>query len=245
MKFVFWLSLLFGILINRQIELNVVHKTPVSLDDPIGQGYGNPSTFDVLYITPGGSKLFTETFTLNEKQLFGGSYHRGWLLPSDKPIDLDLYLFYDGQDESKIRPFLSSKLITPKNLSSSPLSSALAPAAVASSANDSQSHHHHQQQHVSKSTLTLYFTPEHNCEDFMRTNYRPFEIVERIASNMYKAQLTQILLPFSETPLYICMQQFDVDENIHDQFRLLIFFLFLITVFSQFDFIDTILKRIF
>lgn len=53
----------------------------------------------------------------------------------------------------------------------------------------------------------------------MRTNYRPFEIVERVASNMYKAQLTQIQLPYSERPLYICMQQFDLDDNIHDQFR--------------------------
>lgn len=215
-KFAYLVTLWLFILVNHQYEQNVVHKTPLAVNDPSEQTYGNPSTFDVLYITPGGSKLLTETLTLNQKQLFGSSYYRGWLLPSDQPIDLDLYLFYDGQDESKIRPFLNSKLINQKNSSFSSVSSV--PASL--STNESITHHHHPQQPLlTKSTLTLYFTPEHNCEDFMRTNYRPFEIVERIASNMYKAQLSQITLPFSERPLYICMQQFDSDDNIHDQFR--------------------------
>lgn len=214
MKYAFWFSFLMGVIVNHHIELNVIYKAPIMASEPSGQQFGNPSTFDVLYITPGGSKLLSDTFTLNQKQLFGGSYYRGWLLPSDQPIDLDLYLFYDGQDESKIRPFLSATLITQKNLSS-----LLGPAVVLSGLSTNESHAYHHQQHLTKSTLTLYFTPEHNCEDFMRTNYRPFEIVERIASNMYKAQLTHIQLPYSERPLYICMQQFDLDDNIHDQFR--------------------------
>jgi metal transporter CNNM len=72
---------------------------------------------------------------------------------------------------------------------------------------------------VKPGTLTLYFTPENDCADFMKYNYRPFEIVEKIESHMYKAKLSGIVLQYSEKPLYICMQQFDLDENIHDQFR--------------------------
>lgn len=160
------------------------------------------STLDVLYITPG-DQLANDVFTLNSKHTFGNNHDRGWLLPADKPFDLFLYIYHEGL-ESKIRPFLSQTYATSKNASKTNDSSALsAPMGYS----------------TSKATLTLYFTSEDHCGDFMRYNYRPFEIVEKVASNMYKAKLSQVVIQYSDKPLFICMQQIDPDDNIHDKNR--------------------------
>lgn len=150
------------------------------------------STLGVLYLEP---EILDDVLTLNEKHTIGNEYNKGWILPSDEPLSLYLYLYYDGLDETKMRPFLKPGILSPNS-------------SVTESGNTAAS-----------ASLYLFFTPEDHCKDYLNRNYWQFEIVERITANMYKAKLNSITLPHSHKPLYICMQQFDSDENIHDQFR--------------------------
>lgn len=140
------------------------------------------STFDILYITPENQD---EVLSLNQKHTIGGGYDQGWILPQGEQITLNLYIYYDGIDESKVMQFFSK---------------------------DSEPNQ-------ASPRLYLFFTSELNCDDYLSRNYWQLEIVERIGTNTYRAQLKNIQLPYSSKPLYICLQQFDPDDDIHDQTR--------------------------
>jgi hypothetical protein len=172
--------------------------------------YSNvPSTLNVLHIEPG--NLNSDVHTLNEKSTLGNHYKKGWILPSMQPLTLTLYLYYDTADESKIRPFIKSGVFndsqTALNLAGSNATGAVQPKTS--------------QQLLQ--ALYLFFTPEKNCLDYLTRNSWPVEIVERTAPNMYKAQLKSLSLPYSDEPLHICMQQFDIDDNILDANRFELF----------------------
>jgi metal transporter CNNM len=66
------------------------------------------------------------------------------------------------------------------------------------------------------STLYMFFTPRPDCSDLLSRNNWPLEIVDHIAPRMYKAKLNNVVLPYSETPLYMCVQQFDTSDSEHD-----------------------------
>lgn len=203
-----FLATIFSQFLIHPINLNVVQKT--SPIDVLFESSKNArsarsninsrvqNTLDLLYISP--EQLLSDVFTLNQKHLLSSSYYQGWLLPSEVPIDLDLYIFYEGQYEAKIRPFYSSK--------------------VAKSNGTLNETNEIEPQSGNKATLMLFFTTYDNClHDYLNTNRWPFEIVEQIASNMYKAKVSNCKLPYSDLPLHVCLQQIDGDENIHDNFR--------------------------
>ncbi|RMZ96978.1 hypothetical protein BpHYR1_043797, partial [Brachionus plicatilis] len=60
------------------------------------------STFDILYIVPEKSDT---VLSLNQKHTIGGGYDQGWILPQGELITLNLYMYYDGIDESKVMQF--------------------------------------------------------------------------------------------------------------------------------------------
>ena len=180
--------------------------------------YSNaPSTLNVLYIEP--STVNSDVHTLNEKSTLGSHVKKGWILPSSEPLTLTLFLYYDSADETRIRPFIKSAVFNDTAAQQSALlpanSAALAPGSVVNKASSSF-----------LQALYLFFTPEKNCLDYLKRNSWPVEIVERTAPNMFRAKLSGLSLPYSEDPLHICMQQFDVDDNIMDQHRLASTFLF-------------------
>ena len=102
------------------ISAGCVNATAINTDDPGFSTYLNKnssnqneivrnynihmSTLDVLYLTP---KLNDDIYTLNEKKTFGNEHNKGWILPSEKPMDIYLYLYYEGNDERKLFPFLN------------------------------------------------------------------------------------------------------------------------------------------
>lgn len=139
-------------------------------------------TFDLLYITP---ENLDSVLSLNQKHTFGSGYDQGWILPQDEKITLNLYLYYNGIDESKVMQFLFDTSETSQAIPS----------------------------------LYLFFTSELDCDDYMSRNYWQLEIVERIGTNTYRAQLKNIRLPDSNRPLYFCLQQLDPDTEFHDQLR--------------------------
>jgi hypothetical protein len=162
--------------------------------------YSNaPSTLNVLYIEP--STASTDVHTLNEKSTLSNSYKKGWILPSSQLLTLTLYLYYDTADESRIRPFIKNGVFNDTADTALQLT-----AAAPKSSSFFQA-------------LYLFFTPEKNCLDYLTRNSWPVEIVERTAPNMFRAKLSGLSLPYSDTPLHICMQQFDIDDNIMDQHR--------------------------
>ena len=65
----------------------------------------------------------------------------------------------------------------------------------------------------------MFFTPQPNCNDFISLNNWPLEIVAHVAPNMYKAQLNNVMLPYTSTPLYMCVQQFDSSDMEHDSLK--------------------------
>jgi hypothetical protein len=164
-----------------------------------------PSTLNVLYIEPG--NLNSDVHVLNEKSTLGNHYKKGWILPSGQELTLTLYLYYDSPDESKIRPFIKNATHIVSGTSNTN--------------NNSNSVAHlpkgSGQQYFQ--TLYMFFTPKKNCLDYLSRSSWPVEIVERTAPNMYKAQLKSLIMIYSDEPLHICMQQFDVDDNIMDQNR--------------------------
>lgn len=182
--------------------------------------YSNtPSTLNVLYIEP--ADIGVEVQTLNEKSTLGNSYKKGWILPSMQPLSVNIYLYYDNVDESRIRPFVKPSIL--------PLSDSSSASAAASSSSQQQvigsntssivDPTNNNQNKFIQHALYLFFTTEKNCFDYLQRNTWPVEIVERIAPNMYKAQMTNLVLTYSDDPLHICMQQVDNDDNILDSNR--------------------------
>ena len=172
----------------------------------------NPSTLDVLYIVP--NDLDT-VYTLNEKAMLGNSFTNGWILPSEIPLTLNLYLYYDGIDERRLNSFFhsSNKPNEVKQQIQITNSSQLKKETLPIAQKYKSSNHP-----APKALLYMYFTEnDHECLE--SKNHQPLEIVEKISSNMYRAQLKMISLPYSTRPLYICMQQFDTDDDIHDTRR--------------------------
>ena len=159
------------------------------------------STLDVLYLTP--SELDTGVFSLNEKKAIGNEYSKGWLLPSGEPLTLSLYLYYKGADERLMNLFFTTTTTAITNELS-----------INNSTSPQQ-----QQQYSSKLMLYMFFTPEQHCRDFTKRNSWAIEITDKLADNLYKAQLSGVTLAYSTEPYYICMQQFDSDDNIQDAWR--------------------------
>lgn len=172
------------------------------------------STLDVLYLVP---EDLDNVYTLNEKPMFGNGITNGWLLPAEVAITLNLYLYYDGTDERRLNTFFHStnKLfpspndtISVNSINNNKLTN-ITTTATTSTNFKKQS---------SKALLYVYFTEsDTNCKE--SKNHQPLEIVEKLASNMYKANLSDIILPYSSNPYYLCMQQFDDDEDINDALR--------------------------
>ena len=112
--------LIINMILMLIISANCVNATAINTDDPGYSTYLNKnstnqneimrnynihmSTLDVLYLTP---KLNDDIYTLNEKNTFGNEHSKGWILPSEKPINIYIYLYYEGSDERKLFPFLN------------------------------------------------------------------------------------------------------------------------------------------
>lgn len=174
--------------------------------------YGKPrlltyyiSTLDVLYMVP---EEIDDILNLNEKNTFGGSYTKGWILPAMVPINLNLYLYYDGNNQQRMDSFFQ---INSKQKDDSVI--------IIDNDDDSQDVEYKQIEYQPKAELYMYFTTETHCNEYK--SHRPLEIVEKLGSNMYKAQLKDVSLPYSSKPYSICMQQFDteVDSQLHDSKR--------------------------
>lgn len=172
------------------------------------------STLDLLYILPEGADH--DVLNMNEKYTFSKGYKHGWILPSDTNLILYLYLFYDGPDESLFHPFIRPIVSKHHQLNSG-----------GGSGSDSIENSTHvdtrtvNRQHQVPVTPVLYavFTTEDDCTVVQKTNNMPMEIVDVIASNMVKARVENVRLPYADTPYYVCLQQFETDSNIHDGSR--------------------------
>ena len=158
------------------------------------------STLDVIYMVP---EEIDGIFNLNEKKMFGGGYNKGWILPADVDITINLYLYYDGNDQRRMNSFLE--------IADNVKSKKQPP-------NNDQELEYYDEDYVdetqspSKSIIYMFFTLEpENCQEYK--SHRPLEIVEKIASSMYKAQLKHVKLTYSDKPYYICMQQFDTEHD--------------------------------
>ena len=170
------------------------------------------STLDVIYMVPG---ELDDVFNLNEKETFGNGYYKGWLLPSNKYLTLTLYLYYDGLDQRRLNLiFNQANLFDTNKSNNNNVNSSIQSSSALVAPNENNNN-----LPSSKVTLYMFFTPENHCKDFMKRNSWAVEITEQIASNMFKAKLNSIILAYSSKPYYICMQQFDSDDNIHDSFR--------------------------
>jgi hypothetical protein len=104
--------------INIVLLINCINGAVLNTDDPGFLTYSNKSisnqkeivynihqsTLDVLYLTP---ELNDDIYTLNEKKTFGNEHNKGWILPSEVPMNIYLYLYYEGSDERKLFPFLN------------------------------------------------------------------------------------------------------------------------------------------
>lgn len=168
------------------------------------------STLDVLYIIP--DELDT-VYNLNEKAMLGNGFTNGWILPSETALTLNFYLYYDGIDERRLTSFFlsSTSLAKSNELKLQQLNSSRSKEPSAQKLKSSM----HQ---TPKALLYMYFTEsDQDCNE--SKNHQPLEIIEKISTNMYKAQLRLFTLPYSPRPLYICMQQFDADDDIHDTRR--------------------------
>ncbi len=62
------------------------------------------TNLDVLYLVP---HELDDIFTLNEKDTFGSNYEKGWILPSEERITINLYLYYEGLDERRLNLFFN------------------------------------------------------------------------------------------------------------------------------------------
>lgn len=162
------------------------------------------STLDVLYMVP---EKVDDILTLNEAETFGGSFKKGWILPSVEPITLNLYLYYDGKNQEKLDTFF--ELNKESNEENS----------VIIIDDNEMSGDKEYEQFTPKADLYMYFTTETHCNEYK--SHRPLEVTEKIGSNMYKAQLKDVSLVYSDKPYYICMQQFDTefDSQLHDSKR--------------------------
>ncbi|CAF0719182.1 unnamed protein product [Brachionus calyciflorus] len=61
------------------------------------------NTFDILYLIPDNQD---DVLELNQKHTIGDKYDTGWILPSEEPVTLNFYLYYEGNDEGKVKQFL-------------------------------------------------------------------------------------------------------------------------------------------
>lgn len=161
------------------------------------------STLDVLYMVP---DQIDDILTLNEPNTFGGGFAEGWILPSEEPVTLNLYLYYDGKNQDKLDTFFE---INENKKDDS----------VIMIDENEESGDPEYEEFRPKADLYMYFTTQSHCNEYK--SHRPLEIIEKLDSNMYKAQLKAVSLPYSTKPYYICMQQFDAefDSQLHDSKR--------------------------
>lgn len=142
-------------------------------DQQINQRILSASTLDVLYLVP---EEEDSVYNLNEKDMLGNGVTNGWILPADEPITLNLYLYYDGTDEKKLNVYFHSSNKQTHSGSNQSAQSLLAP---------SRSKSPSQHQSEARALLYMYFTTNDlTCKEL--SNHQPLEIVEKLASNMYK-----------------------------------------------------------
>lgn len=160
------------------------------------------STLDVLYMVP---EEADDILTMNEKAMFGGSYKQGWILPASEPTTLNLYMYYDGKNQQGLDSFFQIDKKKDED--------------IYIIDEDDYSNGAKYEGFKPKADLYMYFTTELHCNEYK--SHRPLEIVEKLGSNMYKAQLKNVVLSYSSKPYYICMQQFDteLDSQLHDSKR--------------------------
>ncbi len=149
------------------------------------------SYLDVLYIIP---EKVDDVLSLNEVNTFGGGFKNGWILPSDVPLNLNLYIYYDGKNEQKIDEFFDIN----KNKENT------------GSSYEVQNEDEDYQVYSPKAHVYMYFTTANQCNEVK--SHRPLEITEKIGKNMYKARLKNVVLSYSDSPYYICMEQIDVTQ---------------------------------
>ena len=159
----------------------------IQLEDVKNEQMSSPSSLEVLYLVP---EEQDTVYALNENTMLGIT--NGWILPADTSLSLNLYLYFDDVDESRLNIFFHSTKTVKTNISLP--------------------------QSAAKALLYMYFTENtEKCEE--SKNHQPLEIVEKVASHIYRAQLKNIKLPYSSKPYYICMQQFDTDNDVHNTMR--------------------------
>ena len=164
-----------------------------------------PSTLSVVYLAPDD---LDQELSLNEKKTFGGGFNNGWILPAEQKMNLTLYLYYDGSEEARFNPFFNLNYLNANLLNTSYVNHDLIEAKENKMKPYGAS---------TKAVLYMFFTPEKHCEDY--GSHHPLDIVERVSANMYKANIKSVSLAYQTTPYYICMQQFEYDEDIHDTTR--------------------------
>lgn len=193
--------LIYILLFNINLHQCNDTTTPNTAKSPVQKlEYYYISTLDVLYMVP---DKVDDILILNEPETFGGGFKQGWILPSEEKTTLNLYLYYDGNNQQKLDAFFQ--------INSNQKEDAV-------SIMD-ENNIKYEEFTVPKADLYMYFTTEVHCNEYK--SHRPLEIIEKLGSNMYKAQLKDVSLAYSSKPYYMCMQQFDsdFDSQLHDSKR--------------------------
>jgi len=147
-------------------------------------------SLSIFYMVP---KDEDEIYNLNEKHTFDSGYTNGWILASGHTLLLNLYLFYDGNNQQNLNKI--------------------------SNMTDEETESEHLTSAIQMPTLYMYFTTEEdNCDDYHKEQHLPLKLVETLSENMFKMQISA-RLNYADKPYYMCMQQIDSDDDLSDHKR--------------------------